>query len=158
MTNTMMFRRVGLVGLLGISLLAGEVARAEEDGGALFVSRCVACHQNGGVGMPGEFPPLAGRLGFIAQRDGGRDYLIDVLLFGLRGKIHAQGNDYAGYMPSFNKLNDEQIAALLRYATGIKAPAADIQASQIAAARAKAKSVQDVAAERAALEKTGKLP
>lgn len=158
MKNIRTFRRAGLVGLLGIFLFAGEAARAEEDGGALFVSRCVACHQNGGVGMPGEFPPLAGRLGFIAQLDGGRDYLINVLLFGLRGKIQAQGDDYAGYMPSFKSLNDEQIAALLRYVTGIKAPAADIQAGQIATARAQVKAAQDVAAERAVLEKTGKLP
>ena len=40
-----------------------STAVAAQDGGAgaeVYASNCASCHQAGGVGVPGTFPPLAG--------------------------------------------------------------------------------------------------
>lgn len=79
-------------------------------GERVYDSNCLACHQPGGVGIVGAFPPLAGS-----------DYLlsnparaIDVLLKGLSGKISVNGKEYNGVMPAV-QLSDEKIANVLTY-------------------------------------------
>ncbi len=78
-------------------------------------ANCMGCHQATGAGIPPVFPPLAGHLPNIVTKDGGREYLINILLFGLQGEISVLGESYNGAMPSWTSLSDEQIAAVVNY-------------------------------------------
>ncbi|BDG15743.1 cytochrome C-552 [Thermus brockianus] len=95
-------------------LLLGGLALAQADGAKLY-TQCASCHQVNGQGIPGAFPPLAGHVAEILAKQGGREYLIKVLLWGLQGQIEVKGIKYNGGMPGFNGLKDEEIAALLNH-------------------------------------------
>jgi mono/diheme cytochrome c family protein len=95
-------------------LLIGSLAFAQADGAKLF-SQCAGCHQANGQGIPGAFPPLAGHVAEILSKQGGREYLIKMLLWGLQGPIEVKGMKYNGAMPAYNGLKDEEIAALLNH-------------------------------------------
>lgn len=86
-----------------------------QDLGERTYANCMGCHQATGVGIPPIFPPLAGHLPNIAAKEGGREYLINILLFGLQGEISVLGESYNGAMPSWSSLSDEQIAAVVNY-------------------------------------------
>lgn len=76
-------------------------------GAALYLDHCAACHQAGGRGMPGVFPPLAGN-GVVVAADPG-----DILKVVLNG-VPPQGKYMP--MPGFaNQLSDQQIADLSNY-------------------------------------------
>ena len=80
---------------------------AAVDGAAVYASRCVACHQASGAGLPGVFPPLAGN-GVVVAPDPAN--ILKVVL----GGVPARG----GYipMPGFaGQLNDAQIADIANY-------------------------------------------
>jgi mono/diheme cytochrome c family protein len=97
------------------------VGRAAPDPRAMFDSNCALCHQKGGVGVRGQFPRLAGRIGAIAATPRGRTYLQQVVLFGMAGKIEVDGQSMVGVMPSFAQLSDDDLAALLNYVTSLGA-------------------------------------
>lgn len=87
--------------------LAGAV-----DGAAVFAARCAACHQAGGTGLPGVFPPLAGSE-WVAGKD---STLAAVVLHGVSGRLTVKGSVYDGAMPSFaSQLQDAEIAAVLTH-------------------------------------------
>lgn len=99
---------------------AAPAAQADTaaDGEAVYAANCVACHQATGQGVPGAFPPLAGgHAAELAAADGGRDYLIHALLYGVQGPIEVAGASYNGLMPAWQQLSDAQIAAVLNYVT-----------------------------------------
>ncbi|HYN62147.1 MAG TPA: c-type cytochrome [Rubrivivax sp.] len=76
-------------------------------GAALYLDHCVACHQAGGRGMPGVFPPLAGNNVVVAADPA------DILKVVLNG-VPPQGKYMP--MPGFaNQLSDQQIADLSNY-------------------------------------------
>ncbi|MDY0749051.1 c-type cytochrome [Paucibacter sp. R3-3] len=85
---------------------------AKVDGGALFASLCVACHQASGQGLPGVFPPLAG-----SEWVKGKDSTVAaIVLHGITGSITVKGTVYNGSMPTFkDQLSDAQIAAVLSH-------------------------------------------
>jgi mono/diheme cytochrome c family protein len=108
--------------LAAAALLAAAVpAQAQSGGGSadagsrVYTTNCVACHQAGGTGMAGAFPPLAGHVPELLKRSDGRTYVGKVLLFGLEGEINVNGNNFAGVMPPWNALSDDDIAAVLNY-------------------------------------------
>lgn len=102
--------------LLGLGLLVlGSLAMAQADGAKLYATNCVGCHQATGQGIPGAFPPLAGHVPDILNLKGGRQYLIQALLYGLQGPIEVKGMKYNGVLPPYGRLKDEEIAALLNY-------------------------------------------
>lgn len=73
----------------------------------LYLDHCGACHQAGGRGMPGVFPPLAGNGAVVAPDPA------DVLKVVLGG-IPAQGRYVP--MPGFaSVLDDAQVAAIANY-------------------------------------------
>ena len=78
-------------------------------------AQCAGCHQPDGSGVVGAFPPLAGHAPEIANVEGGRDYLIKVVLFGLQGPIEVAGQTYDTPMPPFLQLSDEQVAAVVNH-------------------------------------------
>ncbi|MGA7940523.1 MAG: c-type cytochrome [Bradyrhizobium sp.] len=90
-------------------------AGSTDAGSRVYVANCVACHQAGGAGVAGAFPPLAGRVPDLLKQADGRSYVGKALLFGLEGAISVNGNTYAGAMPAWNALGDDDIAAVLNY-------------------------------------------
>ncbi|HJV59810.1 MAG TPA: cytochrome c [Albitalea sp.] len=85
---------------------------ATVDGAAVFASRCAACHQAGGTGLPGVFPPLAGSE-WVAGAD---TRLAAAVLHGINGPISVKGSTYNGAMPAFGaQLQDAELAAVLTH-------------------------------------------
>ncbi len=83
--------------------------------GAQVYNNCLGCHQANGAGIPGTFPPLAGHIPQILALPGGREWLIQAVLFGLQGPITVRGNNYNGLMPAYPQLSDAEIAAVLNH-------------------------------------------
>jgi len=78
------------------------------DGGKLYAAHCVACHQANGAGVPGVFPPLA-KSEWV---EGEPKVLVQILLHGISGELTVGSETYNGMMPAFNKLSDNELAAL----------------------------------------------
>ena len=112
------------------------IAGADADGAATFDTSCAFCHQAGGVGVPGQFPRLAGRLGEIASKPDGKKFLPQVLLSGMSGRITVDEEQILGIMPGFDAMSDEDMAALLTYLTGLDHAPVAYSADDIKAARA----------------------
>ena len=87
----------------------------QELGDTIYTSNCSSCHQPNGEGIVGAFPPLAGHMPELLQAEGGREYLVNVLLYGLQGEINVEGQTYNGVMTAWASLSDEQIAAVLNH-------------------------------------------
>src|SRR3569832_64038 len=93
-------------------------AGSADAGSRVYAANCAACHQAGGTGMAGAFPPLAGHAPDLLKRADGRNYIEKALLFGLEGEISVNGNNFAGAMPAWGSLGDDDIAAVLNYVSG----------------------------------------
>lgn len=86
-----------------------------ELGETTYSGNCIACHQATGQGIPAAFPPLAGHMPDLYNAEGGREYIISVVLYGLQGEIEVNGSTYNGIMTPWSQLSDEQIAATLNH-------------------------------------------
>lgn len=124
-------------------------ATASVEGQEVFDQICAACHMTSGAGLPGAFPPLAGHYPDLLAAQGGRDYAVHVVLFGLQGAITIGGTTYNSVMPPWQQLTDQEIADALNYvstAWGNEPPAGEpaLEAGEVAAARGQALSAQQV--------------
>ena len=90
---------------------SGELAEVMARGEQAYLGTCAACHQPGGQGLAGAFPPLA-QSDFL-QRD--RNEVLKVALFGLSGPVTVNGVEYNNVMPSMGHLSDRQLADALTY-------------------------------------------
>jgi mono/diheme cytochrome c family protein len=89
----------------------GEILFAS--GQRLYGIYCSVCHQPGGQGAPGQFPPLVQSEWVVAP---GYDRLVRMVLDGLHGPITVRGQNYNGAMPPFGELlRDDEIAAVLTF-------------------------------------------
>ena len=127
------------LGILAAALLLGSAGAAAADGQSVFDANCAVCHQGGGVGVPGQFPRLAGRAGAIAAKPEGKTFLTQVLLNGIGGRITVDGEQILGVMPAFDSLSDADLAAVLTYITGLEHKPVAYGAADIKAARGAAK-------------------
>ena len=138
--------------LLAAAMLAATIDAAIADGAQVFDTSCAFCHQAGGVGVPGQFPRLAGRVGTIAANPDGKAFLPKVLLNGMSGRITADGEAVLGIMPAFDTMSDDDMAAVLTYLSGLDHAPVSFTAREIGEARAQPKlSPTDIMAQRAAL-------
>lgn len=103
------------------SAFAMQQATGEAAHGATVFKRCAACHLPDGRGVPGSYPPIAGRLETAAMTDAGRAYLVMVVSAGLMGEIKAGDHIYRGFMPAQAGLSDKDVAAVLNYAMALGA-------------------------------------
>jgi len=91
----------------------GTVAR-EHPGKAVYDALCLNCHQAGGAGLAGVYPPLANS----EWMKGDKTSLIKIVLHGLTGAITVKGETYGVAapipMPPMG-LQDQQIADVLSY-------------------------------------------
>jgi len=122
-----------------IVVFAIAAVPAWADGAAVFDTNCAVCHQGGGVGVQGQFPRLAGRVGQIAAKPEGKIYLRKVLLNGMSGHITVDGEKILGIMPAFDSLPDGDIALVLGYLSGLQHKPVPFTAPEIAAARTQPK-------------------
>lgn len=92
------------------------MAQTGDLGQAIYTANCASCHQANGQGLAGVFPPLEGHMASLYNAQGGRDYLMDLLLYGLQGAIEIDSASYNGVMPAWAQLSDSDLAAILNYA------------------------------------------
>jgi mono/diheme cytochrome c family protein len=104
----------------GPAALAEEAGASSIENGAAVYKRCAACHLPSGAGVPGAFPPLAGRLSAIAASDEGRAYIVMAVSSGLMGEIDVDGAKFRGFMPAQAGVSPEQIADVLNYTMTLK--------------------------------------
>jgi mono/diheme cytochrome c family protein len=96
----------------------GEVPKAEassyspSQGQTLYAANCSTCHQAGGLGLPGTFPPLKGSA--VVNMDGATKH-IRLVLNGSQGG-RAGGVLYPSAMPPFaGVLSDVEIANIIDF-------------------------------------------
>ena len=98
---------------------AQEVSAQADDpeliqlGSETYSSTCEGCHQAGGAGLSGSFPPLVGN----AHVDD-TDYLVGVIRNGVQGELVVNDVTYNGVMPAFSTLSEDQVEALVAYIQG----------------------------------------
>lgn len=102
-----------------------EIMASLPGGEGIFNANCASCHQSNGQGITGAFPPLAGHVPGLYNAD--RDYLPNLLLYGLQGQINVAGVGYNGVMPAWAQLSDEDLAAVLNYITTAWGNESDVQ-------------------------------
>lgn len=82
-------------------------------GKRVYSTACAPCHQPGGTGTPGMFPPLAASEWVNTE---GAQRMIRIVLNGLSGPIEVAGAQYNNVMvPWRDTLKDEDIAAVLSF-------------------------------------------
>jgi len=129
------------------------------DGAQVFDTSCAFCHQSGGVGVSGQFPRLAGRVGEIASKPEGKKFLPQILLNGMSGRISVDGEQILGIMPGFDSMSDEDMAAVLTYLTGLDHAPVAYSADDIKTARAQSRLAPgEIAAQRADLAEKKIVP
>jgi len=80
-------------------------------GQAVYEKTCASCHQPGGIGVEGTYPPLLGNPGIIDAA-----FVEDVVRNGISGPIEVAGVTYDSIMSSKSeRLSDEEIAAVAAY-------------------------------------------
>lgn len=116
---------------------AGGGAAAGANGAEIF-TRCAACHQATGLGMPGAYPPLAGS----EWLDNNPEVPIRIVLHGLQGPITVKGTSFNNAMTPFgDQLSDAEIAAVISYErSSFGNHASAITAEQVKAVREATKS------------------
>ena len=84
-----------------------------ELGLAKYKQICAPCHQESGLGVPGQFPPLAGSE-WVMVANAGR--VIRIAQTGVTGPIKVKGTDWNLTMPPMGAtLDDKELAAVLTY-------------------------------------------
>lgn len=107
-----LFRFLAVASVCAMGLLTVLPApAAAADGKALFAKHCQACHQAGGKGLSGVFPPLAGNPNLVDQPQ----RIIDAVLKGKSGALEVNGVTYNGFMPPMNYLSNDDVAAIANY-------------------------------------------
>jgi len=87
-------------------------------GRRIFANNCQVCHQATGLGMPGQFPPLAGSEWVNAQAP---NRIIRIVLNGAQGSITVKGTGFSNAMVAWRDiLKDDDIADVLTFVRGNK--------------------------------------
>ena len=120
-----------------------RLERKITSGEKIFAARCASCHQANGLGIDGQFPPLAASEWVMA--DSG--VIINVILKGLKGEILVNGKTY-GTSAAVNMaavpITDREIANVstyVRQAWGNSAP--EVTENLVSELRAEYSSKQD---------------
>lgn len=146
--------------LVGAALtLVQDAALGAEGGAAIFAEHCVSCHGTRGEGVPGFGPPLAGPAAARFKTPGGREYLAQVVVYGISGVFELAGQRQFAAMTPQGKLTDDELAAVLNHVlhdfNGKDMDTADIvAATDIATARRIARTPFELHKTKTALERS----
>ncbi len=89
-----------------------RLERKKESGEKIFKLRCASCHQANGLGIAGQFPPLAGSK--WATSDPG--LISKIIINGLKGEIQVKGQTYGSNQNMVAvPINDREIANVVTY-------------------------------------------
>ena len=112
-----------------------RLERKVDSGKKVFAVRCASCHQANGLGIAGQYPPLAGSK-WVTSDPG---LITNIILKGLKGEIIVKGETY-GTSAAVNMaavpISDREIANVTTYvrqAWGNEAP--EILESEVSAFR-----------------------
>src|ERR1700758_542294 len=103
-------------------------------GKKIFAANCQTCHQANGLGVPGQYPPLAGS----EFTNGGSRRMAMIVMKGLQGAGKVKGQQYgsAVMQPWDKTLTDQKIADVMTYERSDWGnQASPVTAEQIAALR-----------------------
>lgn len=102
-------------------------------GKRVYTTNCASCHTPTGMGVAGQYPPLAGSE-WVLERP---HHVVALILHGLQGPVVVKGNTYNNVMAAWGKqLNDRQIAAVTTYIRSEWGNSASpVSAEQVAAVR-----------------------
>ena len=87
-----------------------EEKTAYPEGKTIYQKTCSSCHNSGGEGVMGTYPPLAKSDFLLADKN----RAIHQVLKGSSAKYTVNGTDYEGVMPP-QGLSDEETAQVLNY-------------------------------------------
>lgn len=88
------------------------------EGAEVYSAVCSSCHQPGGVGLAGDFPPLIDNPNVQDA-----EYVRTVIAEGRSGEIVVNGETYDGVMPAQSTLNDVDVDNVIAYIqSGFLAP------------------------------------
>jgi mono/diheme cytochrome c family protein len=108
-------------------------------GRRVFRQICQSCHQENGLGLPGQYPPLSQSDWVLAAAPG---RLIRIVLNGVNGPIQVGTQSFENLMPAWRDvLSDAEIAGVLTFVRqewGNKA--SEVKLEQVTAIREKTKS------------------
>ena len=92
---------------------AGTLTKDEQikAGEQLFAGTCSVCHQAGGQGLAGVFPPLA-KSDLLAATP---SRITSIITHGLTGKVTVNGTEYNSVMPPMAQLTDDEVANIATY-------------------------------------------
>lgn len=79
-------------------------------GGIVYTDFCMQCHLTNGMGIPGNFPPLANS-DWLKDK---RKESIHGVKFGQKGEITVNGKTYNGVMAPMG-LSDQEVADVMNY-------------------------------------------
>jgi mono/diheme cytochrome c family protein len=92
---------------------AGAAPDPKVVGKALFSANCITCHQATGLGVPGQYPPLAGS---EVETGDATNQLIAIVLKGLQGPVVIEGKPFNNAMQAWEgQYTDSQLASILTY-------------------------------------------
>jgi mono/diheme cytochrome c family protein len=122
--------------LASLAACGSAFAQTEAAAGqAFFDKNCAACHQPGGKGLVGLAPALAGPLAPLLAHDEGRQYVVQVMVHGLSGKITSQGQLFNLAMPAQPTFSDADLADAARYVASLNNSSAKFSPEDVALAR-----------------------
>ena len=101
---------LGSLALLGSP--AAPVRATSSPGAELYAQHCASCHQPGGQGIPGAFPPLVGN---PAAAD--PDNVLDAIVNGRSGPVEILGVSYDGVMEPVPELSGDELDAVVAHVT-----------------------------------------
>ncbi|MEZ5008770.1 MAG: copper-containing nitrite reductase [Chitinophagales bacterium] len=91
-------------------IIAGSLKEKISEGKIVYDNFCKACHQAGGKGFTGVYPPLANSSYF----KGDVNKAISAVVNGLSGVITVNGTEYNSAMPA-QVLSDEEVSNVITY-------------------------------------------
>lgn len=101
------------------------------DGAEVYTAICAQCHQAGGMGVSGKYPPLKDNPNVADPA-----YIEQVIRNGREGEIVVNGNTFNNVMPAQTALSDDDIVNVVAYIqsgfAAPEAPAAEIAAGPVA--------------------------
>lgn len=92
------------------SALSLPFTASADAGKTAYERHCQACHQGGGAGIPGVFPPLSNN----PNIQNNPEHIAQTIIHGMSGPMEVKGTRYNG-MPAMPHVSDAETTAIVNY-------------------------------------------